>query len=75
VVNVLTGHGSQAHTTDAARSSAVTTACQAAGVAPPPGVDEATIARLRAALRDEAAAWASLPPGTALRRTWSSPSS
>lgn len=73
VVNVLTGYGSQDHTTDADRTAAVTAACQAAAVIPPPGVDEATIARLRAALTEEATAWVSLPRGTALCRRWPPP--
>ena len=73
MVTVLTGYGSEAHTTDADRCAAVAAGCRAAGVPQPPGVDEPTIARLRAALTAEAAAWAVLAPGAALPRTWSRP--
>lgn len=70
VVNVLTGHGSQVHVTDADRAAAMAAACDAAGVAPPPHLDEATIARLRVSLATEGEAWAALLPGGALRRMW-----
>ena len=73
VVSVLTGHGSQIHTSDADRCEAVAAACVASGTAPPSEVDEATIGRLRVALAEVTEVWDGLPPGTALARTWSRP--